>query len=412
MGLIVQKFGGSSVANPECIRRVAGRILDMKRRGQAVVAVVSAMGDTTDDLIRLAHQITSAPSDREMDMLMSTGEQVSVALLAMALHARGADAVSLTGPQAGISTDTMHRKAKILRIDPRRITRHLRAGQVVIVAGFQGLTPSRDIATLGRGGSDTTAVAIAAALKADRCQIYTDVDGVYSADPRIVRRARKLDEIAYDEMLELASLGAKVLMSRSVEYAKKYGVELEVLSSFSHAPGTLVKEEVKNMEDVVVRGVSADKEETKVTLSGVPDKPGIAARLFGRLAGAGVNVDMIVQNISAHGMADISFTVPAEDLAKTRQVIRAAQAAVGVRGVTVDEDIAKVSIVGVGMRGHSGVAFRMFKTLAEKGINILMISTSEIKVSVLIRKQQADGAMIALHKAFGLDRRGRGAKRR
>ncbi len=411
MGLFVQKFGGSSVADPERIRRVAERVLDMRRRGHAVVVVVSAMGDTTDDLIKLAHQITAAPSDREMDMLMATGEQVSVALLAMALHARGADAVSLTGPQAGISTDTMHRKAKILRIDPRRISRHLRKGQVVIVAGFQGLTPSQDIATLGRGGSDTTAVAIAAALKADRCQIFTDVDGVYSADPRIVKRARKLDEIAYDEMLELASLGARVLMSRSVEYAKKYGVELEVLSSFARTPGTRVKEEVQSMEDVVVRGVSADTEETKVTLSGLPDKPGIAARLFGKLAGAGVNIDMIVQNIGAHGLADISFTVPNEDVAKTRQVVRAAASSVGVKDIKVDGDIAKVSIVGVGMRGHSGVAFRMFKTLAAEGINILMISTSEIKVSVLIRKAQVDRAMVALHQAFGLDRR-RAAKKR
>ncbi len=412
MGLIVQKFGGSSMANPECIRRVAGRILDMKRKGHSVVVVVSAMGDTTDELIQLAHRLTATPSDREMDMLMSTGEQVSVALLAMALHAMGTDAVSLTGPQAGISTDTMHRKAKILRIDPNRISRHLRRGQIVIVAGFQGLTPSQDIATLGRGGSDTTAVAIAAALKADCCQIFTDVEGVYSADPRIVKRARKLDEIAYDEMLELASLGAKVLMSRSVEYAKKYGVVLEVLSSFSHAPGTLVKEEIKSMEDIVVRGVSADKEETKVTLSGVPDKPGIAARLFGKLAGAGINIDMIVQNISDHGSADISFTVPAEDVAKMRHVIQAAAKSVGVKTIKVDEDIAKISIVGVGMRGHSGVAFKMFKTLADKGINILMITTSEIKTSVLIREALADRAMIALHKTFGLDQRRRAPKKR
>ncbi|MBI2437756.1 MAG: aspartate kinase, partial [Lentisphaerae bacterium] len=280
MGLIVQKFGGSSVADAACIRRVAARVLQTQRRGHKVVVIVSAMGDTTDDLIALAQQITATPSDREMDMLMSTGEQVSVAMLAMALHALGADAVSLTGPQAGIFTDGMHRKAKIRGINPRRIWKHLKAGQIVIVAGFQGQTPKRDIATLGRGGSDTTAVALAAALKADRCQIFTDVEGVYSADPRIVKRARKLDEIAYDEMLELASLGAKVLMARSVEFAKKYGVELEVLSSFSKAPGTIVKEEVKSMEDIIVRGVSADKDQAKITLGGVPDRPGVAARLF------------------------------------------------------------------------------------------------------------------------------------
>ncbi len=412
MGLIVQKFGGSSVANPAAIRRVAGRILEMKRKGNSMVVVVSAMGDTTDELIQLAHKITPTPSDREMDMLMSTGEQVSVALLAMALNAMGANAVSLTGPQAGITTDAIHRKAKIIGIDPQRIGRHLKAGHVVIVAGFQGLTPASDIATLGRGGSDTTAVAIAAALKADRCQIFTDVAGVYSADPHVVKQARKLDEIAYDEMLELASLGAKVLMSRAVEYAKKCGVELEVLSSFLRVPGTLVKEEVKSMEDVIVRGVSADKDGAKITLSGLPDKPGIAAQLFGKLAGAGVNVDMIVQNVGAHGLANISFTVPAEDLADMRQAIQTAAKSVGVKSIKVDEDIAKISIVGVGMRGHSGVAFKMFKALADKGINILMISTSEIKVSVLIRRALADGAVIALHKAFGLDRRRRAPKKR
>ncbi|MFA5042813.1 MAG: aspartate kinase [Kiritimatiellia bacterium] len=404
MGLIVQKFGGSSVADAACIRRVANRVLETQRDGNQVVVIVSAMGDTTDDLIKLAHQIAAVPSDREMDMLMSTGEQVSVAMLAMALHAMGADAVSLTGPQAGIFTDAMHRKAKIMGIDPRRVRKHLKAGQIVIVAGFQGLTPGDDIATLGRGGSDTTAVALAAALKADRCQIFTDVEGVYSADPRIVKKACKLDEIAYDEMLELASLGAKVLVSRSVEFAKKYGVELEVLSSFSKAPGTIVKEEVKSMEDIVVRGVSADKDEVKITLAGVPDHPGVAARLFKDLAGASINIDMIVQNISAQGMTDISFTVPEEDLAKTRRVMQAAAKGVGAQTVNVDADIAKVSIVGVGMRGHSGVAFQMFKTLAEQSINILMISTSEIKISVIVRKALADKAMIALHKAFRLDK--------
>ena len=409
MGLIVQKFGGSSVADAACVRRVASRVMETHQGGHQVVVIVSAMGNTTDDLIKLAYQITATPSDREMDMLMSTGEQVSVAMLAMALHAMGADAVSLTGPQAGIFTDAMHRKAKIMGINPRRVWKHLKAGQIVIVAGFQGQTPKQDIATLGRGGSDTTAVALAAALKADRCQIFTDVEGVYSADPRIVKKACMLDEIAYDEMLELASLGARVLVSRSVEFAKKYGVELEVLSSFSKVPGTIVKEEVKSMEDIVVRGVSVDKNEVKITLAGVPDHPGVAARLFKDLAGASINIDMIVQNISAQGITDISFTVPEEDLAKTRRVMQNVAKGVGVHAVNVDADIAKVSIVGVGMRGHSGVAFQMFKTLAKQGINILMISTSEIKVSVIVRKALADKAMIALHKTFRLDK-SRGAR--
>jgi len=406
MALIVQKFGGSSVADPECIRRVAGRVLDMKKRGNDVVVIVSAMGDTTDELIELAHRITPEPSDREMDMLMSTGEQVSVALLAMALHAMGADAVSLTGPQAGIRTDSMHRKAKIMAINPRRVMKHIREGHIVIVAGFQGLTPAEDIATLGRGGSDTTAVALAAALKADKCQIFTDVEGVYSADPRVVRDARKLDEIAYDEMLELASLGAKVLMSRSVEFAKKYGVTLEVLSSFTNRPGTIVKEEVKSMEDVIVRGVSADTDQVKITIEGVPDRPGVAARIFRELAGASINIDMIIQNISAQGQTDISFTVPAEDLAKTKKLMKSMSKVIDFREVNVDGDIAKVSVVGVGIRGHSGVAFQMFKALAGKNINLQMISASEIKISVIIRKKYANLAMKTLHRAFNLHRKG------
>lgn len=402
MALIVQKFGGSSVADPGCIRRVAGRVLEMKNKGNDVVVIVSAMGDTTDELIALAHEITPEPDDREMDMLMSTGEQVSGALLAMALHAMGADAVSLTGPQAGIRTDAMHRKAKIMGIDPDRVKKHLKEGHIVIVAGFQGLTPSHDIATLGRGGSDTTAVALAAALKADRCQIFTDVEGVYSADPRIVPDARKLEEISYDEMLELASLGARVLMSRSVEFAKKYGVELEVLSSFIRKPGTIVKEEVRNMEDIIVRGVSADKDQVKVTLEGVPDRPGVAARIFRELAGAGINIDMIIQNISACGITDITFTIPHDDLARTRDLMRSAAKSSRIKAISVDKDVAKVSIVGMGMRVHSGVAFRMFKALAEESINILMISTSEIKISVIIRQKHANAAMRALHREFKL----------
>lgn len=405
MALIVQKFGGTSVANPECIQRVAGRVLEMKKKGNDVVVIVSAMGDTTDDLIKLAYQITPEPSDREMDMLMSTGEQVSIALLAMALHRMGAEAVSLTGPQAGIRTDSMHRKAKIMGIDPKRVFGHLKEGHIVIVAGFQGLTPSQDIATLGRGGSDTTAVALAAALKADCCQIFTDVEGVYSADPRIVKEARKLDEISYDEMLELASLGARVLMSRSVEFAKKYGVPMEVLSSFTKKTGTIVKEEVKSMEDIIVRGVSADTDQVKVTIEDVPDRPGVAARIFKELAGAGINIDMIIQNSSASGLTDVSFTVPEEDLIKTKNLMQSAAKNAGFKSINVDNDIAKVSIVGVGMRGHSGVAFQMFKALAGQNINILMISTSEIKISVIIRKKFANLAMKTLHKAFKLDRK-------
>ncbi len=405
MALIVQKYGGSSVADPVCIRRVAKRIFMSRKKGHSVVVVVSAMGDATDDLIELAAKVADAPSDREMDMLLSTGEQVSAALLAMALHSLGADAVSLTGPQAGISTDAMHGKAKIMGIKPRRVLKHLKEGRVVIVTGFQGLAPSEDVATLGRGGSDATAVALAVVLKADRCQIFTDVDGVYSADPRVVKDARKLDEIAYDEMLELASLGARVLMSRSVEFGKKYGVELEVLSSFTMAPGTVVRRKVKRMEDIVVRGVSVDKEQAKVTISGLPDKPGVAARLFGELAGKGINIDVIVQNVGDHGRAVISFTTAADDMSKMKKVISEVASKMGVKEIEIDRDVAKVSIVGVGMQGHSGVAFRMFKTLAENHINIMMISTSEIKVSVIIRKKFADKSMIALHKAFGLNRK-------
>jgi aspartate kinase len=405
MGLIVQKFGGTSVANPESIRRVADWVLAEKKKGNKVVVIVSAMGDTTDELIELAHQITPEPNDREMDMLMSTGEQVAVALLAMALNAKGAEAVSLTGPQAGIRTDAMHRKAKITAVNTRRIREHLRRGHIVIVAGFQGLTPSHDIATLGRGGSDVTAVALAAALKADCCQFFKDVEGIYSADPRLVKDPRKLDEISYDEMLELAGSGAQVLMSRSVEFAKKYGVQLEVHSSFVKKPGTIVKEEVKSMEDVIVRGVAADKDQIQIKLENVPDKPGVAARIFKEFAGGGINIDMIIQNRSASGRTDISFTIPREDLSKTKHIINVLLKKNVFESISMDSDIAKVSIVGVGMRGHSGVAFQMFKALAGRNINILMISTSEIKISVIIRKKYAAAALKALHKAFHLSRK-------
>ena len=403
MGLYVQKYGGSSVADAECMRRVAQRIRDTQAAGNQVVVVVSAMGDTTDDLIALAKQVNPEPNEREMDSLMATGEMASSAILTMALHAIGVKAISMTGHQAGIRVDATHLKAKIQEIDPKRIRKHLDQGCVVVVAGFQGTNPSEDIATLGRGGSDTTAVALAAALKADRCQILKDVDGVFTANPRVVPGAHKLDEITYDEMLELASCGAEVLQSRAVEFAKNYGVVLEVVSSFVVKPGTLVREEVEDMEKMIIRGIAADKNQAKATLRGVPDTPGVAASIFKDLAGANINVDMIVQNVSAEGITDLSFTVAKDDIAKTRRLIEPLVKKVKAAGLNFDEDIAKVSIVGVGMRSHSGVAYKMFDVLAANRINIEMISTSEIKISVAIRAKDADQAVRALHKAFGMD---------
>jgi aspartate kinase len=405
MALYVQKYGGTSVADPACIKNVARRVLRTRRAGNDVVVVVSAMGDATDDLIELARKVNPNPDAREMDMLLATGEQVSVAMLAMALHALGAKAVSMTGPQAGIVAEPFHRKAKILAVKPDRIVKALKERNIVIVAGFQGINPNEDIVTLGRGGSDMTAVALAWALEADRCQFYKDVSGVFTADPRVVPDARKLKEISYDEMLELASMGADVLQSRSVEFAKNHGVRLEVLSSFEEKPGTLVKEEVSNMESIVVRGVAADKKQAKVTILRVPDRPGIAAGIFNALARANINVDMIVLDVSDQGqLADISFTIPATDLQQTLEVVDSVLPEVGSSGVTHEEDIAKISIVGVGMRSHSGIAARMFSSLAENGIDIHMISTSEIKISVVIPKRQADGAVRVLHKEFGLGR--------
>ncbi len=404
MALMVQKYGGTSVADAACIRNVARRIWAARQAGHDLVVVVSAMGDTTDELIALARQLTPNPDAREMDMLLATGEQVSVALLAMALHELGAPAISMTGPQAGIRAEPMHRKAKITHVHPQRIEAALRQGQIVIVAGFQGLTPAEDIATLGRGGSDMTAVALAWALKADRCQFFKDVTGVFTADPRVVPEARKVDDICYDEMLELASLGAEVLQSRSVEFAKSHDVRLEVLSSFEDLPGTLVTKEVPAMESVVVRGVAADKKQAKVTLLKVPDRPGIAASIFQALGKANINVDMIVLNVSRQGqLADISFTVPATDLRQTLQVLDRVVPEVSSSGVTHDEDIAKISVVGVGMRSHSGIAARMFSALAQHGIDLQMISTSEIKISVVIAKAQADEAVRVLHREFQLE---------
>ncbi len=403
MTLIVQKFGGTSVLDTDRIKNVASRVGKHRLRGDRVVVVVSAMGGVTDNLIRLAGEINPMPSEREMDMLLATGEQTTISLLAMALHSLDLPAVSLTGAQAGIVTDGMHSKAKIQNITPKQVHAMLDEGKVVIVAGFQGQTPDGRITTLGRGGSDLTAIAMAAALKADLCQIYTDVDGVYTADPRIVQEARKIDEISYDEMLELAATGAKVMQSRSVEFAKKFDVKFEVRSSLNNNPGTIVTQESDSMEAVVVRGVALDKNQAKVTLVGVPDQPGMAARVFSTLAGASINIDMIVQNIS-HGSAtpstDLSFTVDKTELAKAQRVIDELQAKVKFVKVIADEDIAKVSVVGVGMRTHSGVAANVFETLGEHDINIEMISTSEIKISVVVGGGKGEEATRALHSKF------------
>lgn len=403
MSIIVQKYGGTSVGNSERIKNVAMRVAKYRAQGDQVVVVVSAMSGVTDSLIRMAKEIMPLPSEREMDMLLATGEQTTIALTAIALHALGVDAISLTGAQAGIVTDGVHTKAKIQNITPKQVHALLDEGKVVIVAGFQGQTMDGQITTLGRGGSDLTAIALAAALNADLCQIYTDVDGVYTADPRIVPTARKLPEISYDEMLELASLGAKVMQSRSVEFAKKFGVIFEVRSSLNDNPGTIVKEETQSMEDVVIRGVSLDKNQAKVTLVGVPDKPGVAARIFKALADATINVDMIVQNVS-HGAGapatDLSFTADKAELLKARKVIEGLQNEIGYQDVIADEKIAKLSVVGVGMRSHSGVAANVFEILAREGVNIGMISTSEIKISVVIDAAKGEQAMRAVHEAF------------
>jgi len=403
MALIVQKYGGTSVGNPERIKNMAGRVAKYHAKGDQIVVVVSAMSGVTDNLIKLAKAIMPLPDEREMDVLLATGEQTTIALAAIALHSIGVPAISLTGAQAGIVTDGVHTKAKIQNITPKRIHELLNEGKVVIVAGFQGQTHEGQVTTLGRGGSDLTAIALAAALSADLCQIYTDVDGVYTADPRIVPGAKKLEEISYDEMLELASLGAKVMQSRSVEFAKKFGVLFEVRSSLNENPGTIVKEEAKHMEGVVVRGVSLDKNQAKVTLVSVPDKPGVAARIFKAIGDANVNVDMIVQNIS-HGSGtpatDLSFTVDKPDLLKAQKVIDGLKPEIGFGNVISTENIGKLSIVGVGMKSHTGVAGIMFETLANEGVNIDMISTSEIKISVVIDLAKGEQAMRAVHKVF------------
>lgn len=403
MALIVQKYGGTSVANTGRIKHVAARVAKYRENGDRVVVVVSAMGGVTDNLIKLSREIMPLPSEREMDMLLATGEQTTIALAAMALHALGVPAVSLTGAQAGIVTDGVHTKAKIMNITPKQVHALLDGGHVVIVAGFQGQSPEGHITTLGRGGSDLTAIALTAALKADLCQIYTDVDGIYTTDPRVVPTAQKLDEISYDELLELAGAGAKVMQLRSVEFAKKFGVIFEVRSSMNDNPGTIVKEETKSMEDVVIRGVSLDKNQAKLTIVAVPDRPGVAAQIFTALAKAAINVDMIVQNVSRTSdqpVTDLSFTVDKADLLKAQKVIEGLRKEVGFRELEANEAIGKLSIVGVGMRSHSGIAAKLFETLAAKGVNIDMISTSEIKVSVVIDISKGEEAAKAVHAAF------------
>ena len=403
MALVVQKFGGSSVADVEKMKNVARKVIKEKQKGNQVVVVVSAMGKTTDALQDMAHELTETPSPREMDMLMSTGEQVSIAMLAIAIHSMGESAISFTGPQVGIITDTAFRKARIQSINADKIKSALDEADIVIVAGFQGCTMDQDITTLGRGGSDTTAVALAAALNADVCDIYTDVDGVYTADPRIVPKARKLDKISYGEMLELASLGTKVLHSRSVELAKNYDVVLQVRSTFKDVPGTLVMKEDRKMEDIVVSGVAYNKQEAKISIVGVPDKPGIAAQIFSRIAEEQIVVDMIIQNVGEKGKNDISFTVAKEDFRQTIELAEKLKAELGADEVRSDENVAKVSVVGVGMKAHCGVAAKMFNALAANKINIDSISTSEIKISCLIPEKDMEKAVQAIHDILELE---------
>ena len=403
MSVVVQKYGGTSVGSIERIRAVAGRVQRACQQGHQVVVVVSAMAGETDRLLELARAVSATPVAREVDTLLATGEMVSIALVAMALQELGCSAESFTGPQGGIRTDNAHTQARIKHITTARLQRALTAGVVPVVAGFQGISAGDDLTTLGRGGSDLTAVALAAALHAELCEIYTDVDGVYSADPNIVPQARRLARISYDEMLEMARLGAKVLQARSVEFAKKYDVPVVVKSSFTEGSGTLVTRPEQDMEQVVVAGVTADKNQAKITLTRLPDRPGIAAKLFGRIAAADIVVDMIIQNASEGGLTDISFTVSRSDAQQTLALARQSLAELGAEEATLQTNIAKVSIVGVGMQSHAGVAARMFEALAAETINILMISTSEIKISCVIEDKYTELAVRVLHDAFQLD---------
>ena len=402
MALIVQKFGGTSMGSIERIKHVAKRVIEEKERGNDVVVVVSAMSGETDRLLKLIHEIAKEPNEKDIDFVVSTGEQVSAGLLSASLNDLGYPAVALTGWQAGIKTDAAHTKARILSINPDKILKLIKEGKIVVITGFQGVDEEGQITTLGRGGSDTSAVAITAALKAERCDIYTDVDGVYTADPRIVGDAKRIDVLSYEEMLELASLGAKVLQIRSVEFAMKYGVPIRVRSTFTEDEGTLIKEEDKTMERVIVRGIAHNKNESRITVERVPDKPGIAAKIFDALAEANIPVDMIVQNVSVDGFTDISFTVEKGDAKKAERITKEVAKEIGAKDVIRDDDIAKVSIVGLGMRSHAGVAGKVFETLAKYGINIIMISTSEIKISCIIDEKFTELAVRVLHEAFGL----------
>jgi aspartate kinase len=404
MALMVQKYGGTSVGDVERIHRVADQVERARRAGHEVVVVLSAMGGETDRLLRLAHEVTTSPDERELDMLLSTGERVTIALFAMELRGRGVNARSFTGRQVGIVTDGAHTRARIAKVAAERIKQALAEGITPIVAGFQGINEASDVTTLGRGGSDLTAVALAAALQADRCTIFTDVDGIYTADPNIVPLARQLSKVSYEEMLELASLGVKVLQTRSVQFAAKFGVPVEVKSSFREGPGTLVTTEDADMERVAVSGLSGDRNQAKITVIGVPDRPGIAARIFGPVAEADIIVDMIIQNVGQGSLTDVSFTVPRADVGKAVGLMQRVAKEIEAKSVEVTEAIAKVSLVGVGMRSHSGVAARMFEVLSGEGVNIMMISTSEIKISCVIEEKYLELAMRSLHSAFGLDR--------
>ncbi len=402
MALIVQKFGGTSLGDVEQIRTVAERVVKTQRAGNQVAVVVSAMAGETDELVSLAREMSSDPPAREYDVLLSTGEQKTIALLSMAIQGLGSSAVSFTGSQLGMRTDNDHTRARIVEIDTRRIRGSLDRGEIVVIAGFQGVDDDGNITTLGRGGSDTSAVAVAAALEAEVCEIYTDVDGVFTSDPNLVHEARKLDRISYDEMLEMASLGTKVLQIRAVKFGKRYDVPIHVRSSFHEGEGTWVVQEEDVMEELVVSGVTFNRDEAKITLFGVPDQPGVAARLFGPLSQAGVVVDVIVQNVSSQGHTDITFTCARDDLNRALPIVEKVRAELEAAGVTSDDSIAKVSVVGLGMKDHAGVASRMFQVLSDEGINIQMINTSEIKISVVVGERYTELACRALHEAFDL----------
>lgn len=404
MQLIVQKFGGTSVADAARMKVAAKRAVDAHSAGNRVIVVVSARGKMTDELLELAYEINDNPSTRELDSLLSTGEQMSSALMAMAIHSLGSPAVSFVGRQIGITTDSFHTKARIVNMKVDRILEELSKNKIVVVAGYQGVDENDNITTLGRGGSDTSAVALAALLKADICDIYTDVDGIFTADPRIVPKARKLDKISYDEILELASMGAQVVHVRSVELAKKYNVPIRVRSSFNNSIGTLICKEVMEMEDIVVSGVTVTKNDAKITIIGVSDEPGQAAKIFHELAKENINVDMIIQNISAHGLTDVTFTVQKDDLPLAMETTEKIKKEIQAKEIVADGKIAKLSVVGIGMRTHSGIADKMFKTLSDEKINIQMISTSEIKISCVIEEDQAEKALNSMHDAFELDK--------